>query len=96
MKKKNFSNENDVNLNKDLFEKIGDEGETKYYNLLDKPVEITVSNNTYTANANVVINRKPTKLPNTGTIGAIAIVISGFSLIALAIIIFNFCIYIFG
>ena len=30
MKKKNFSNENDVNLNKDLFEKIGDEGETKY------------------------------------------------------------------
>ena len=29
-KKKNFSNENDVNLNKDLFEKIGDEGEIKY------------------------------------------------------------------
>ena len=64
-----------------------EEGQTKYYNLLDKPVEITVSNNTYTQNANIVINRKPTDLPYTGAIGGIGIVLIGFSLIGCAILI---------
>ncbi|MBR3249812.1 MAG: SpaH/EbpB family LPXTG-anchored major pilin [Clostridia bacterium] len=61
--------------------------ETKYYNLLDKPVQITVGNNTYTSNANIVINRKSSILPNTGAIGAIVAIIAGIGLIALAIII---------
>ena len=64
-----------------------EEGETKYYNLLDKPVEITVSNNTFTQNANIVINRKPTDLPYTGAMSGAIIVLAGIVLIAVAIII---------
>lgn len=62
------------------------DGNTKYYNLLNKPVQITVSNNTYTQNANVVINRKPTKLPDTGAIGGVSIALVGVAIISLGII----------
>ena len=63
------------------------QNETKYYNLLDKPVQITVGNNTYTENANIVINRKKTNLPYTGAVGSIITVLIGISIIGFAVII---------
>ena len=66
-----------------------EEGTIKYYNLLDKPVEITVSNNTYTQNANIVINRKQSELPLTGAAGTVGIVFVGIALIAVGIIVYK-------
>lgn len=61
--------------------------ETKYYNLLNKPVEITVDSTTYGANANIVINRKPTALPLTGAQGGIIVALAGCILVITGLVI---------
>lgn len=61
------------------------EGETtKYYNMLNKPVKITVNSTSASSNANIVINRKPTVLPATGAISTLVVVALGIALILLA------------
>ena len=62
------------------------EGETRHYDLLNKPVEIKVSNNTFKENTNIVINKKPAKLPYTGAIGSIIIISIGIALVSSGII----------
>ena len=62
-------------------------GETKYYNLLNKPVEITIDADSFTAagDVNVVINRRKTILPATGSIGAAVIVTAGIALLVVGV-----------
>lgn len=56
--------------------------ETKSYNLLRKPVEITIDNTTYSENEAIeVINRKGFELPATGAAGTIFISILGLIII---------------
>ena len=61
--------------------------ETKTYNLLNKPIQITVDVDSFTASedVNVVINRRRTILPNTGSIGAAAILAVGISLVLIGV-----------
>ena len=52
----------------------------KSYNLLRKPIEITVNDSTYTENAAIeIINRKGFQLPATGAIGSV--IVSGLGLV---------------
>ena len=61
--------------------------ETKYYNLLNKPVQITIDADSFTAagDVNVVINRRKTILPATGSIGAAVIVTAGIALLVVGV-----------
>ena len=58
-------------------------GTTKYYNLLNKPEQITINDSSYTGNPTIVLNRKKTILPNTGGLGTIILVILGAILMVL-------------
>ena len=64
-----------------------DGGETKTYNLLNKPITITIDADSFTEaeDVNVVINRRKTVLPNTGSIGAVAVLTVGITLLVLGI-----------
>lgn len=62
-----------------------DNGTTKYYDLLSKPEQITINENSYASNPIVVLNRKKTILPMTGGIGTLVFVISGIVLIFLGV-----------
>lgn len=66
-------------------------GQTKYYNLLRKPVEITVSENTYTSTTptKIIVNKKGFVLPNTGGIGSISIPILGIVVIVAGIVVYK-------
>lgn len=62
-------------------------GETKHYNLLSKPVEVTVNSTSGEEGEGTVtvVNKKGFVLPLTGGTGAIALTIVGISLIGLAL-----------
>ena len=62
-------------------------GETKHYNLLSKPVEVTVSSTSGEEGEGTVtvVNKKGFVLPLTGGTGAIALTVAGISLIGLAL-----------
>ena len=58
-------------------------GETKSYELLTKPVKVSVSGTSHTVDVKVV-NRKPIELPLTGGFGAILFMVAGASMIIIA------------
>lgn len=62
-------------------------GETKHYNLLSKPVEVTVNSTSGEEGEGTVtvVNKKGFVLPLTGGTGAIALTVVGISLIGLAL-----------
>ena len=62
-------------------------GETKHYNLLSKPVEVTVNSTSGEEGEGTVtvVNKKGFLLPLTGGTGAIALTVVGISLIGLAL-----------
>ena len=64
-----------------------EDNETKYYNLLNKPVEINVDVDSYDTETNIVINRKPTILPLTGSYGSVLLISLGVALILAGVII---------
>lgn len=69
----------------------GDGAITKHYNLLKKPVKVTVGENTWesTTPSAIVVNKKGFELPDTGGIGTIAITMVGISLIAIGIVVYR-------
>ena len=60
-----------------------DNGTTKYYNLLNKPEQVTINAETYTGDPIIVVNRKKTILPKTGGIGTALFTIAGLTLVVL-------------
>ena len=58
-------------------------GETKSYELLTKPVKVSVSGTSHTVDVKVV-NRKPIELPLTGGFGAILFIVAGASMMIIA------------
>lgn len=61
-------------------------GETKYYNLLKDPVEITIGADTFEGAANIIINKKGTLLPMTGGMGTLLITVAGIVLVVIGIV----------
>ena len=61
--------------------------ETKFYNLPNKPITITIDADSFTASedVNVVINRRKTILPATGSIGAAGILTAGIALVIVGV-----------
>ena len=62
-----------------------DNGTTKYYDLLNKPEQITINESSYTSNPIIVLNRKKTILPMTGRMGTLMFFVAGGILIALGV-----------
>lgn len=60
-----------------------DNGTTKYYNLLNKPEQITIGADTYTGAPIIIVNRKKTILPKTGGFGTALFTIAGLTLVVL-------------
>lgn len=60
-----------------------DNGTTKYYNLLNKPEQVTINANSYTSDPIIVVNRKKTILPKTGGIGTVLFTIIGLIFVVL-------------
>ena len=69
----------------------GENQQTKHYNLLRKPVEILVGENTYTSATTgaVIVNKKGFELPDTGGMGTIAITVVGITLIILGVSVYK-------
>ena len=70
------------------YNETNSEGETveKNYNLLRKPVEITVNNSTYAENVAIeIINKKGFELPTTGAIGSLIVSGLGVAVIILGV-----------
>lgn len=63
-----------------------DNGETKHYNLLKDPVEITVGEDTFEGSASIIINKKGTILPSTGGMGALIFVAAGIAFVTIGVV----------
>ena len=65
---------------------VDENGVTKHYKLLTKPVSVTVNYSTFSGDAIEVVNKKELELPATGGVGAALIITAGVALVIVAVV----------